>query len=110
MIQIGNITIEKVLDKFNFCHLSFKDLEDPGYEYREYPDGLKVWLRNDKYHREDGPAAIYSDGTEYWYQNDILHREDGPAMTFTNGLKFWYINGIEYSEENFKKEMRNRNE
>jgi len=37
-----------------------------------------------------------------------LHRENGPAIEYRYGDKEWYINGIEYSEEEYKYEMRSK--
>jgi hypothetical protein len=50
----------------------------------------QFWYKNDKLHREDGPAAIYADGTQYWYKDGKLHREDGPAIIYSYGSKYWY--------------------
>jgi hypothetical protein len=33
------------------------------------------------------------DGTTYWYKNDKRHREDGPAIEDADGSKEWYKNG-----------------
>ena len=59
----------------------------------EYPNGSKLWYRNGKYHREDGPAIEHSDGTKEWRLNGNLHRVDGPALEGAAGLKQWYLNG-----------------
>ena len=29
---------------------------------------------------------------KYWYKNDKLHRENGPAIEYFDGSKYWYIN------------------
>jgi hypothetical protein len=106
-MQIGNIIIEKVLDEEGELeYISFKDLEDPGYEYKEYTDGIKAWFRNGEIHREDGPAAIWPDRSKIWYINGKRHREDGPALICPDGLKAWYLDGIEYTEEEFKEEVK----
>ncbi len=62
-------------------------------------DGTKFWYKDDKLHREDGPAAEYSNGTIFWLINDNLHREDGPAIEDSDGTKYWYINDIDITEE-----------
>ena len=49
-----------------------------------------VWYKNDKYHREGGPAIVYKSGAKVWYQNGLLHRLDGPAVERMDGVKFWY--------------------
>ena len=33
-------------------------------------------------------------GNQYWYKDDKPHREDGPAFEYTGGAKFWYYKGI----------------
>lgn len=55
--------------------------------------GTKIWYKNNKLHREDGPAIEYSYGDKMWYFKGKLHREDGPAIEWVNGNKFWFING-----------------
>ena len=32
-------------------------------------------------------------GTKEWYRNDKLHREDGPAIEYVDGTKEWWLNG-----------------
>ena len=31
--------------------------------------GKEVWYKDDKFHRENGPAIINPDGSEYWYKD-----------------------------------------
>ena len=33
--------------------------------------GRKHWLKNGKYHREDGPAIEWPNGEKFWYKNGI---------------------------------------
>jgi len=47
-------------------------------------------------------------GEKEWYLNDVLHREDGPACEYPNGGGEWWLGGIEYSEHEWKLEMRKR--
>ena len=54
--------------------------------------GTQRWFKNNKRHREDGPAVIYDDGTQFWYREGVLHREDGPALIYSDGVKEWYLN------------------
>ena len=65
--------------------------------------GVKKWYRNDKLHREDGPAIEYEDGSKQWWINGELHREDGPAIeSLTPGSEFcraWYINDEPHRED-----------
>ena len=98
-----------------------------------YDNGTKEWrLNNGKLHRLDGPAIEWADGTESWFHNGYLHRLDGPAVKdavgstvwkrygkfhrldgpaieWTDGTKAWFINGKEYSENEFNKEIWDRN-
>jgi hypothetical protein len=37
--------------------------------------------------------VILNNGDQYWYKNDKRHREDGPAIIYKNGKQEWYING-----------------
>lgn len=65
----------------------------------EQPDGTKMWLVNDDFHRIGGPAIDYANGTKRWYQNSKLHREDGPAIEWHTGDKEWYINDKRHRED-----------
>jgi hypothetical protein len=60
-------------------------------------------------HREDGPACEYASGTKAWYLNGVLHREDGPACEYAGGSKSWYLHGVRYTEEEFKKNIKDHN-
>ena len=60
-------------------------------ENRINPHQEEHWYKNDKVHRDDGPAIVYSN-TQIWYQNGKRHREDGPAYVGPGGLKYWYNN------------------
>ena len=91
---------------------------------REYKKiAVKIYLKNKKRHRIDGPAVISGSGYEFWYKNGILdrddgpafidkidyyeawykdnelHRLDGPAETYSNGNNYWYKNGVLHREE-----------
>lgn len=62
------------------CGLVYMELDGDKYwyNYRHAPsylifigsDGLKMWLKNGKLHREDGPAVIDENGNEFHYLND----------------------------------------
>jgi hypothetical protein len=56
------------------------------------PQGNQCWYKNNKLHREDGPAYIGKNGTRYWYKNNKLHRTDGPAVSRIDGIQYWFIN------------------
>jgi hypothetical protein len=74
-----------------------------------YDNCNKSWeLPNGKLHREDGPAYEGIDGNKFWYINDELHREDGPAIEYISGNKRWFLNDIQYTENEYKCEMRSR--
>ena len=47
----------------------------------------------------------YPSGNKVWYKDGRLHRTDGPAFIDFSGYKEWWINGIEYSKEEFNKIM-----
>ena len=68
-------------------------------QVHEITQGKKIWYRNGKLHREDGPAIECLDGSKFWYLNDQRHREDGPALEYSDGDKAWYLNGVKMTEE-----------
>ena len=79
-----------------------------------YPDGCSIeiptkslrWFKNNKLHRDGGPAAVYTDGTKHWFQNGKHHRIDGPAREYANGEKYWYIEGVCYFEHKYNIKMK----
>jgi len=78
--------------------------DGPAYEGS---DGTKSWWLNGKRHREDGPAYEGSNGTKSWWLNGERHREDGPAIELSNGTKSWYLNGKLHREDGPAKEWSN---
>jgi len=66
-------------------------------------DNENSWYyKNNKLHREDGPAYENSNGFKIWYLNDKLHREDGPAIEHSNGNKeWWYYDNLAKNKEEF---------
>lgn len=38
----------------------------------------------------------YSNGNKAWLKNNKFHRLNGPAIEFISGEKEWYIQGIRY--------------
>lgn len=64
--------------------------------------GTRVWRKNGRTHRDDGPAVENPDGTLMWYWHGQLHRDDGPAVVYGNGharrkhgiTHQWYYDGI----------------
>mgnify|MGYP001114144883 CR=1 FL=1 len=43
----------------------------------EWENGDELWLKNGKWHREDGPAVIWKNGKKSWW---------------LNGYRIWYSN------------------
>lgn len=66
---------------------------------REFESGDKLWFINGKPHRVDGPAHDRADGVKIWYFNGKLHRDNGPAFEAPNGRKEWLINGEHHRED-----------
>jgi len=69
---------------------------------------IKLWYRNGKRHREDGPAVEHADGSKAWYQNGKRHREDGPAVESPSGTKWWWLHGEMMTEEEHKRRVRKK--
>jgi len=65
-------------------------------------------LPNGDYHRENRPAIERSNGYKAWYINGKRHREDGPAIDYVNMYEEWYLDNIQYTEQEYKYEMRSR--
>ena len=59
-------------------------------------DGDEVWIKDGKYHREDGPATISPIWGKRWRQHGHFHRVDGPAIIWDDGFVEWYYNGNAY--------------
>ena len=71
--------------------------------------GNKHWYKNDKYHRDDGPALEFTRGTKYWFQNGKRHRIDGPAIEWGDGSRHWYYHGKQincFSQKEFNEFLR----
>ena len=47
-------------------------------------------------------------GKQQWYRNNKLHREDGPAIIYSDGEKKWYLEGKDYREEDYHAKLRKR--
>lgn len=47
-----------------------------------------------------------SDNSFGYYQNGVLHRTDGPASEWSNGNKGWWIEGLNYSEDQYRDEIK----
>ena len=72
----------------------------------EYAHGRKDWYKEGKRHRENGPAFEGFNGDKHWFKEGKRHREDGPACDYVNGDKEWWLNGIEYSESDYQEELK----
>ena len=60
-------------------------------------DDKLIWYKNNKIHRDGGPAIIKNKGKyKAWYQNNMLHCEDGPAIKSTNGDYEYYYQGLRH--------------
>ena len=55
--------------------------------------GIKLYYKDDKLHREDGPAVIYSNGNFSYWIDGKKHREGGPAVIYSNGILEYWIEG-----------------
>lgn len=75
----------------------------------EMINGSKEWFYNGQLHRLDGPAVEQNDGGKQWHVYGKLHRLDGPAVIFKNGNQEWWINNIQLSEEFYKEIMMKKN-
>jgi hypothetical protein len=72
----------------------------------EYVDGSTFWYLNGECHRTDGPALELASGSKSWWINGKLHRENGPAFEYANGSKEWYLNGAELSKQEHRLKVR----
>jgi hypothetical protein len=64
----------------------------------------KIWLKNGRKHRLNGPAEIDIDGYEAWFFNGQRHRPGNkPAVTYPNGNKEYWENGELIKKENSSK-------
>lgn len=59
----------------------------------EYSNGTKIWYKEGRFHREDGPAREWPNGSKEWWRNGEQHRSDGPAVEESKGTKRWMENG-----------------
>jgi hypothetical protein len=56
----------------------------------------RFWIeygKDDRIHRDDGPAVIYKNGEIRYYKNDKRHRDDGPAVICKDGEMRYYKDG-----------------
>ncbi len=72
-------------------------------------EGNQFWYKNDKLHRDGGPAVLSILGDKFWYQDNELHRLDGPAVEIEGGHKAFYFQGKQvhvFSQEEFDKAIK----
>jgi len=50
----------------------------------------------------------YTNGDQEWLKNDKWHREDGPAEIWANGDQSWYLDDKRYSREAYYRELHKR--
>jgi hypothetical protein len=66
----------------------------------------KKWYRDDRLHRDDGPAIERDNGTREWYRYGHLHRNGGPAIEFASGARRYFNYSIQETCE--KNRVRER--
>jgi hypothetical protein len=84
--------------------------DGPAIEWR---NGNMHWLFNDRLHRTDGPAIELVETelgciVKKWSINGKYHREDGPAVEFGNGYKEWWIDGEKITEGEFNQRQQKK--
>jgi len=84
---------------------NFHRIHGPAYISEKYD--IRIWYKNGKIHRYDGPAIIHK-GTQLWFLNGLPHRLDGPAVIDLGGPKQYWINGVKYSMKEYRKEIQRR--
>jgi hypothetical protein len=74
------------------------------YDIQEYSNGDK---HGDKHWFLNGYIcrAEHSNGCKAWYKNNKLHREDGPAVIFKSGTKEYWLNGKWYPDISSDEEL-----
>lgn len=63
-------------------------------------DGTKIWYKEGKCHREDGPALLHPNRVYHWFKEGNHHRIDGPAIEYANGSTEWWIDDFCYYVDN----------
>jgi hypothetical protein len=85
--------------------LKLKNHESPPQNFTgivEHSLATKIWYKQGKWHREDGPAIEYSNGDKEWFKEGKRHRLDGPAVERSNRDKEWWLEAESYTEHNWK--------
>lgn len=73
-------------------------------------EGKMAFLKEGKYHREDGPAFLNPKRNKFsiyegWWLNGVQHNLNGPARVNNDGSSSYYINGNWFRKEDFAKEV-----
>ncbi len=62
----------------------WKDIPNNFTGIVEWKNGNKIWLKDDKYHREDGPAIVWNNGTiQWWLNNKIVWSSENDSLDLT---------------------------
>ena len=61
--------------------------------------GAICYVKENVYHRVDGPSITYDDGSTEWHFEGKRHRTDGPAIDNVNGSKEYWIDGEEVAAQ-----------
>ena len=61
----------------------------------------RLWYKNNKLHRINGPAIERENGYQAYYINGKCHRIDGPAITYASGRSLWFYDNIWYKEKKY---------
>ena len=81
--------LNTVLDHINAQIEAKIDLDTKLVEgINQFPN-VVIYIKDNKLHREDGPAIKWADGSSYWYSLGRLHREHGPAIQIPNPPRAW---------------------
>jgi hypothetical protein len=78
---------------------SYLDVPNDFIGIAEFSNEDKIWYKEGKYHREDGPAIEWANGNKEWFREGVHHRIDGPAGVYSNGTKAWLIEGKQIPTE-----------
>ena len=60
--------------------------------------GCHRYYKDDKIHRDDGPAIILPAGSQKFFIEGKLHNEYGPAVVSYLGMREYYIDGRRHRE------------
>ena len=70
------------------------------------PIKVDYWFEYIRKHPKFTGCVLDQDNNKAWYKNEKFHREDGPAIEMTSGDKYWYLNNEYYSEQEWLIAMR----